>query len=288
MKTQVFPNFVIAGAARGGTTSLLNYLEQHPNVFVAESAPHFFDINYFKGLNYYSQLFSEWNGEKAIGEKTAAYMSRREVPERIYECNPDMKLIFLLRDPVRRAYSHYLLDVCQGREFRSFEDTIRWELNPKKYVRFLNCTKYLERGKFDEHIERYLEYFDKENMLFIIAEKFFKDVSATLKKVFNFLNIEDYNFIDEKPQNVGSCPKSKLLSFMLGSVSFFNLGKISCLKKPIRFLDDFNKTEGYPPMKDEAKEFLREYYRPHCKKLSKIIGINCDIWGQKKEHKEQE
>jgi len=245
----VFPNFIIVGTAKGGTKSLLNYLSQHPDIFTAGIETHFFDRDYNKGLDYYSKFFDGWNGEKAIGEKTPKYMYSSEAPKRIYELNPDMKLIFLLRDPVSRAYSNYIHSYRAGIELYSFETRIKNELKPSenKICFNLNDVDYIERGIYSEQIRRYMRYFDKKNMLFLISEEFWKNEMKTVRKVCDFLEVEDKSdLIDfSRKGNIGFFPKNRLISL---SVGIFK------------------------------KYILKEFYKPFNQELNKLIDVDISVW----------
>jgi len=278
---QIIPNFIIVGTPKGGTRSLINYLGEHPNVFTAGPQPHFFDRNFEKGLKYYSKFFSGWNGEKAIGEKTPSYLANREAPRRIYDTIPNVKLIFLLRNPVDRAYSDWRMDYVSGREFRSFEDTLKWELlGPKKVVRFKNTDKYLDTGKYVEHIERYLQYFPNNQMLFIISEKFRENKIETLQKIFSFLGVDSEVEISVPEEyNVGGWEKSKIVHICLGFMNVLNLDKNHFTTDIYYKLKSLNKTGKKIPMKNKTKEYLKKYYKPYNEKLSKIIDIDVmKIW----------
>ncbi|RLF35719.1 MAG: sulfotransferase, partial [Thermoplasmata archaeon] len=111
----MLPNFVIAGPPKSGTTSLLFYLERHPDVFVINE-PHFFSRNYEKGIEWYESLFEKHKKEKAVGEKSPSYFFDPKVPLRIKKHIPDVKLIFIFRDPIKRAYSEYWHNVIHGTE----------------------------------------------------------------------------------------------------------------------------------------------------------------------------
>lgn len=280
----VFPNFIIVGTAKGGTKSLLNYLSQHPDIYTVGIETHFFDRDYKKGLEYYSKFFDGWNGEKAIGEKTPKYMFSNEAPKRIYELNPDMKLIFLLRNPVSRAYSNYIHSYRAGIELYSFETRIKNELNPNASSnRFnLNDVEYIERGKYAEQIKRYMKYFNKKNMLFIISEEFWKNEVETVKKVCKFLDVEDKsNLIDfTRRGNIGFFPRNRFISLSVGVFKKYN--KITYLKPVekalVKFNNKFNNGGVYPPMDDEIKGILKDFFRPHNQELTKLIDVDVKDW----------
>jgi hypothetical protein len=112
------PDFIISGAPKAGTSSLWNYVWQHPDVFMPDPKEiAFFDYNYGKGVEWYEEKFIEHEDEEAVGEATPWYMcdDRAEwVPERMQDVNPDAKLIFILRDPVERCRSNFWDDFWNG------------------------------------------------------------------------------------------------------------------------------------------------------------------------------
>src|SRR3989338_3833819 len=137
------PNFLIIGATKAGTTSIHNYLGQHPEIFVC---PHK-ETNFFAqdsatcflgdAINTredYEREFEGVKNEKAIGETSPAYLAVPTAPERIHGLIPHAKLIAILRDPAERAYSHYLMRRRQKREFRSsFEQCLDEEdIDPER------------------------------------------------------------------------------------------------------------------------------------------------------------
>jgi len=130
-KNQSLPNFLCAGAAKCGTTSLHAILAEHPQIFLPQRKEiHFFENNgnYSKGLDWYSKYFKNANEKKVIGEITADYMFFDYVPERIIEAlGKNIKIIFMLRNPVDRSYSEYLFNVRRGFFKGTFEEAIQNE-----------------------------------------------------------------------------------------------------------------------------------------------------------------
>jgi len=129
---------------------------------------HFFcwDFIFNKGRIWYEKHFDSCRNYKVVGEATPYYMYVPEVPERIYNMIPEAKLIFLLRDPVERAYSHYWHEVKTGWETLSFEEAIDIEdIRISKSELFKNHYSYLDRGKYAVQIERFLKFFPKSQIL---------------------------------------------------------------------------------------------------------------------------
>ncbi len=164
----MLPNFIIAGAAKSGSSTLYYYLQKHPEILMSKYKEPAYFTKYWnrKDLRWYENQFKHWNGEKAIGEATVEYMVDQHAPERIYKLVPHVKLIFIMRNPIDRAWSHYWHRVKMGEESRSFNEII-------KNIENGNLDEYIIRyGMYATSIKRFLEYFSKEQVKFIILENF--------------------------------------------------------------------------------------------------------------------
>lgn len=291
----VLPNFLCVGTQKAGTTSLHNILIQHSNIYLPKKkeTKFFVDDSLFeKGLSYYeSEFFSKWNGEKAIGEVDPDYMYFEYVPERIYGfLGKDIKLIFFLRNPVERAYSHYLMSKGRGIEKLSFLEAVKVE-RERIHKDFFSKShfSYITRGFYSEQIKRFLRFFPKENMFFAIFEKdFLNDRANLFKKLFNFLDVPEKKEIDF---NIKSNPAFgshvPLLSRIIHekpkwAKSFANIfipnKKIK--RKIAVMLDEINKK---PIKKRELnvneKYFLyKTYFKKEIQELEKLINRDLSIW----------
>jgi len=131
---EVWPNFFIVGAPRAGTTSLYFYLKQVPEVYLSPvKEPNYFSVKIIPDDHYllpirnkknYLKLFEKVKDEKAIGEASPSYLEDPETPYLISQDVSDARIIAILRDPVERAFSHYLMMVSQGFEKLSFRKAL--------------------------------------------------------------------------------------------------------------------------------------------------------------------
>ena len=121
------PNFIVIGAMRAGTTALFEYLRAHPDVYIPELKElNFFWERWKRGIGWYESQFAGATDEKAIGELSPEYTfypARRGVAERIAKLLPDVKLIYLMRDPIARMRSNYVWRVAAGSESRPMRQT---------------------------------------------------------------------------------------------------------------------------------------------------------------------
>jgi Sulfotransferase domain len=191
----VLPNFVCVGAEKAGTTPLFRILIQHRDVFMPQTKEtHWFSKYYStKERAYYeATYFRGWRGQRAVGEATPEYMRAPKVPARLKrDLGPDIKLIFCLRDPVKRAHSHYLQCVRILEESESFptalaEERKRLEANPYYGQR----RAYLQGSLYSIHIRNYLKFFSREQMSFLLFEADLLDNrAAAIDRLFEFLEV---------------------------------------------------------------------------------------------------
>ena len=125
------PNFMCLGAAKSGTTTLFDVLRQHPDVYIpAFKEPHFFDIpeNYNNGIEWYEKNYFSKADKRIIADFTPSYFFEKETPKRIFKgIGSEIKFVVLLRNPVDRAYSHYLHSVRDDYENLSFKESLKQE-----------------------------------------------------------------------------------------------------------------------------------------------------------------
>jgi hypothetical protein len=204
-----FPNFLVIGANKAGTTSLHRYLGEHPDVFVsAVKEPSYFAVagaparaerdldpaeRRSRALMVqteaeYRALFDAVDGERAIGEASTAYLSSTRAPERIAAAIPDAKLIAVLRQPAERAFSAYAMHVSWGVEPLSFPDAIAAELADDRVGGLWR--HYLPSGFYARHLQRYLAVFPAEQLRVGLSEDLGRDPQAFVGDLFEFLDVD--------------------------------------------------------------------------------------------------
>lgn len=199
-------NFLIIGTQRGGTTSLHHLLSVHPQIKMPVIKElHFFDQHYYKGLNWYQEHFETDAGSLDLlqGEATPSYLYHPLVPERVAKHFPDVKLIVMLRDPVIRAFSQFLMIRKRGREPESdFMEALKLEADrlrnlrpmedeqslPSDFSGFYQLS-YQKRGLYGEQMQRWLQYFRLDQFHFIKSEEFFDSPERILQPLYAFLGI---------------------------------------------------------------------------------------------------
>ncbi len=182
------PSFIIIGAQRCGTTSLYRYVVNHPDIHENKTRKelHFFDNNkwYKKGIEKYWDRFPEG----FTGEATPMYLFKPVVPQRIYKHLPDVKLIAILRNPVDRFVSQWSRHRKNGRDDRTFSEAVSGLLADVDGAQ----KNYLRRGLYALQLERYLELFDRKQLLVLQSERMFDNPASFMQDVFGFLNKKRY------------------------------------------------------------------------------------------------
>jgi Sulfotransferase domain len=271
------PNFLIVGAMKCGTSTLLGYLRQHEEIYIAPREVHFFDreSQYRRGIAWYENQFHSGPRHRAIGEKTPAYCFVPEASERIYRHLPDVKLIWIFRNPVARAYSNYWHFLRRGNERASFDEAIKLALRQEKVDGKSACV-YLNKGRYAEQIKNFLQFFPREQMLFLLFEDFIRNPDDMLKTVLAFLGVStDHAINTQLRRNTGSLPRS--VSLVWWSKILFKD------TLPYRVIQKINKgpPTGYPPMSADIRERLQDYYRPHNRDLADLLGWDLGGWDRR-------
>lgn len=202
------PNFLICGAPKAGTTSLYQYLRQHPEVFMSDpKETGFFHKHYDKGVNWFARHFEDHDGQQAIGEASVMTMPTPGAAARVAEVIPGARLIFLVRDPVERAYSDFNYNFYQGwRDPNlSFSQLIRD--GSHQFGRAL-----IHRGRYLKHLKRFEQYFDRSQMCVLLLDELKEKRYETVRRVYQFIGVDPAFDPDVAEQhNVTQYPKSRLL-----------------------------------------------------------------------------
>ncbi len=205
------PDFLILGAAKSGTTTLIFELKNHPDVFTPGNELNYFTQQFTKGTEWYQSIFKF--PEKVQGEKSTSYFYEKSCHERIFNHNPDFRLIVILREPVKRAFSNWNMRHVQGRLLKQAYKFNKSAGQPIENIGFSHLFKYylacnsevnrhqepldiFERGLYIDQILHLLKFFNREQLLVLIAEDYFKTPGTALEKVSSHLNISAFPEMD--------------------------------------------------------------------------------------------
>jgi Sulfotransferase domain len=256
--TGVLPDFLIIGSQKCGTTSLYNYLTQHPCIYPAFTKEvGYFDRYYSGDLNWYRSHFPSslhkyyrHNLRKRpflTGEASTGYIVIPQALQRIAHIMPHIKLILLLRNPVDRAYSHYHHSRRRGRETCSFEEALQqetarigrhWQHMIAEGVYSLEVDDYAYRriGIYVHQVQVLMRLFPREQVVIVTTEQLARSPEAVFTRVVRFLELPPWQLRNFERHNSGS----------------------------------------YAQMAEATRARLVEYYQPYNQALYAYLGMKFD------------
>ncbi|MFB6347302.1 MAG: sulfotransferase domain-containing protein [bacterium] len=290
------PTFLLAGSGKSGSTSLWHYLKEHPEICMAEQKePLFFSRvtgqmdggklvptrsgRYDKGIEWYKSLFDHCSNATALGEATA-YLYLEDAPELINKHIPNVKFVFLMRDPVDRAYSHYWQAVKGGRKLPdTFEELVRQD-HPY-FQAFRHVSSYAQ------HLKRYYEVFEEEQIKIIFLQDLKEKPRELLREVQAFVGV-DPDFVPEslgKRFNKSAVARSAKFQRLIRRMRHTSLKQFmpNWLRKSLSFLarriSALNKKEiDYGPMDTEIRKSLIDGFMEDIEYLEEKTGRDLTEW----------
>ena len=285
-----FPNLLIVGAAKSGTTSLHNYLKQHPDFFMTDhKEPHFL-INNEIGvkrvhkavttLSDYQKMFEGSSEYKYRGESSVMYLPFPDITIRNIKkyLNKDVKIIIILRNPVERAFAGYLHNVRYNTsENLSFEEAI--EKSEERYQKINDMTpdtRYLHVGMYYNQVKKYMDEFGK-NVHVVIYDDYVSNINGCIKRVFDFLNVNNIEIDSSQRHMVGGWIfKNPILrKLMVSENGLKSFAKLllpnSILRKKIRTIVMRFGTSKTPELTSKMRKFLEDYYRHDIVNLENLL-----------------
>jgi len=220
---RALPDFIIIGAQKSATTSLMSYVNQHPRVRTGwGKATHYFDVHYDRGLGWYARRFPFLSplvplvalvppsGERnwITGEKSPSYMFLPEVPARVQAVLPDVKIVAVLRDPVSRLITQYHHEARKGRAPASFEEfvapSLETEWPPVCETEELRQRCAVPREFYEDQIRHWQSFFPAEQFCVLGFEELVKNSGPTLNELFAFLGLDPHPVDTSKVLNQGT------------------------------------------------------------------------------------
>ncbi|HEU6447548.1 MAG TPA: sulfotransferase domain-containing protein [Verrucomicrobiae bacterium] len=239
-------DFIIIGTQKGGTTALDAYLRQHPEIGMSDiKEVHFFCTEKFfrfgrKPYALYHEHFKHVLDRKVLGEATPLYMYWKPAPKRIWEYNPQIKLIAVLRNPVERAYSAWNMVKQLNAETRPFGEAIRQELaNGVEALPAKKGCGYVHRGFYAEQLGRIWNYFPREQTLIFKSEDLKHRHVETLNRLCDFIGVSHMPGVEHRETQARTYEE---------------------------------------PIRAEDKKLLREVFEPEIKKVEKLLNWDCSRW----------
>ncbi|WP_211242027.1 sulfotransferase family protein [Roseivivax halodurans] len=304
------PDFIIGGAPKCGTTSLHFILAQSREVGLPEDEVHFFDaddpiahpdflfdeagkLNWYdprpgnpEGLDWYASRFAELAGTRVVGEDSTVYLQSEVAAKRIHETLPDVRLIFMLRDPVARAYSQYWHLVTRGRASCRFETALT------------RHPSIILGSTYAPHLRRYLEMFGPERVMVGLFEDFLADRQGVVDRAARFIDITPFTVAEDKAWfNRTYYPSRPIVQYAINTVSsqivrhqyrnHFGArhGGAERLRNKIhyywfRYIHPLVLTSPKkPPMCPKTRAYLEQHLSARNQGLSELLGRDLStVW----------
>lgn len=287
MNLQGFPpRCYLIGAQKAGTTYLANLLDQHPEIVVSKpKETDFYTGRIFpKGFDWYRDCFPG-DADKVLIDASTSYSAAYPlsdprsqdlshsfcgVAQRIVNEAPDAKFLYIIRNPIKRTYSAYYHFVRTGEENRSFHDMITTDDEKREYYYLLS--------DYEIQLEHYLQLVDSQRIKILLFEEFIQSPEHYLQDCFTFLGLPEWHTLDFGSGKHGSYQYSGLLqktNQLLAPVGGLRpiLGKVKKILPEALVQKGISMgTESIPPMDNEDKNILTEYFAPKVEKLEKLIS----------------
>jgi len=294
------PNFLIVGAERSGTTSLYYYLMEHPQIFLPKrkecrffsnmSGNHrgpgdeYMNNSIIKNIKDYKFLFEGVSKEKAIGDISPDYLYfYKNSINNINKYLISPKIIIILRDPIKRAYSNYFLHIREGREKLSFEEAIKEDEN-RRNQNWAWGWYFVDVGFYYNQVKAYLDNFDQLKVY--LYDDLKKDTLNLVKNIYEFLGVDTLFTPDINIRyNASGIPKNKFVHKFLKEPNILKnlvkpFAKILIPQEKRRKIIEKIRSRNLqrPQMKSETREYLKNLYQEDILKLQDLIKRDLNNW----------
>ena len=296
-KKNITIDFFLIGAARCGTTTLYNYLNNCDDIFLPSvKEPNFFsDVDSPKkedyklpvsgekhhakiinDVNVYNMLYADALQTQLKGDTSPSYVWDTNVAKKLFTHNPEAKIIISLRHPIDRAYSHYIMNHYTGVDNENtFEEALKAPINSI----WGSCNQYLEMGLYYNQVKAYFDVFPKEQIKILIYEDWINNLELEIKGLFEFLGLAAVDSIFDKTveSNKIQLVKKKAL------LNFLRQNKIKALIKNLISQKRVNTLKAYffndnskeiEKIKPDLRQELILKFKEDIKNLSRLTEIN--------------
>lgn len=306
------PNFFVVGAAKGGTTSLYQYLKSHDSVYVSPiKEPHYFckdircsnfsslhrlkncfDITkylnqkplkpkhlaYLEKLEDYEQLFLDVRDETTIGEMSTGYLYSDVAAQEIFQYNPNAKIIIMLRSPVQRAFSHWIMDLRGGNGAeKSFVESVKEDYS-SKHGGWGEKRLYVELGLYFEQVKRYLDVFPRNQVKVVLYCDYLDKQQSTLSELFSFLNLDFRIYSKSDKYNEASVPRFQSVPFIVNFFKRLGIHHILPQRIHVKMKSLFFTKNNLPKLSEKDFNELIEYFEGDISNLEKLLDVDLGRW----------
>jgi hypothetical protein len=286
-----FPNIFIIGAMKSGTSSLHEYLHQHPEIFMSRmKEPQYFAPHQTRwgqwwgqgqpypqpGIEWYLELFRDAGDARFAGESSVSYTAAPWVTgceQRIHQFNPEARLLYIMRDPVERALSHYWHFVNDGRE----------DLDPLRAVQ--RKEDYVARSDYVRQLQPYLSTFGRDRVHTLTLEELDADTRGSLRQIFLWLDVDPDVSIVTARFNVGMTQLTQARRHLVPLDTMMKHWRWRQLEprlpaavpRALRRLT-YRRVNRHDISTAAAIGYLREVLQPRTRELSALLKRDVALW----------
>jgi len=312
MTTEAKPNFFIVGAPKCGTTSLHEYLQRHPDVYMPfYKEPHYFgsDLQGSRFMQFrnrpekYHKLFHDVRSETRIGESSPWYLVSKNAAKEIKSYDPNAKIIMILRNPVDMMYSMWSQFRYSGNEqIEIFEDALKAEparKQGKQIRRAAHCITglfYRDMATYSVQVKRYFDVFGQDNVKVIIFDDFKADTAGIYKEVLDYLELDSTFTTNFDVVNPNKDVRVEWLQKLILSTGFSLMllkDRLTYLATTSRFvpysyrtetvkgvINAYTKYEKRSPLTAETRKRILSEFESEIDDLGKLLDRDLSYWYQ--------
>jgi hypothetical protein len=292
----VRPNFFVVGAPRAGTTTLYNYLRQHPDIYVPKQKElHYFTREHAASSYYrppvirteceYLRHFSARKGQSLAGDFSPSYLYFEAAAKEILRFSSDARIIIVLRNPTERTISHYLMDVSKGLQDKPLS-TFYARTAENRPFHF----EYVGASLYADGVARYRRLFGPDRVHVIVAEELWANAQSTIAEALRFLGADpNAPFQPEDPANSYFEPRTNAMR---------SLGRNSLARTTFRLLPEpmqlglktlLQRRGGRKPEFVAERQYLDRYFSDEVKHLSAILSRDmAGVWNRERPAADQD
>lgn len=262
------PVFVTIGAMKSGTSSLHHYMRMHPDIHMSwvKETNHFMRPRPpFGGLHRYRLLLQ--GPGRVVGETSPNYTKALIFPgvaRRMHAAIPEARLIYILRDPVARAISHYHHNCLHGREQRTIDAAFRTDVS----------NKYIDTSRYFAQLEKFLRFYPRERVLVLDFRELVGEPGEVMRRVFEFVGV-DPSFTSPDFSKVYHDSKNKRQPNALGLV-INDVPVVRQLRYALPWV--FEKPLARPDVDDELRERIGDWLREDAGRMRELSGLPFASW----------
>jgi hypothetical protein len=282
-KIEVNLDFTIIGAPKCATTWICDSLNEHPDVYIP-GEQNFFTQHQNKGMEYYNSLYSNIDSNKLLGDYSNTYMLDQNLPHVFSELFPDIKIIMICRHPIKRAFSHYIMDFPHYKKSVTQYSFYQCLVKPKNYSLF-------DFGLYIKHLNRYLARLDQNNFMVVTVDQIKANPGRVIETILQFLGVSDHHLnrsirpsntwegerikrIDQNSitRNLKSFSRMVLPPSIRSSLDYRYRGLLNLLAK--------TQTRKKPVLPTDVGRALIDEYRPYNELLADFLDLDLSAWNR--------